>query len=256
MSESQNPLREIFQELEPLFERQGNKRQWQYSRRDKFLMRSSLYSCLVGVTLAFVNAFWHFGWIGYVVQTSIVVCWLSGCILMISGMVGGVRAIRKFPLTVLHELGESSDLEYAIITKLRDKDDFLLSCVEEKIKSRSQEVEGRGNLVPSFLEKYKVLLPILAVALAGAGVLQQLVSAAFGVDPAQAVAMLLVGFFVGQFFSRGHVATLNRAIFVLRQAREAKKSSHDFPRLSSDTKIQAALPHSAQAVEPVSASLN
>jgi hypothetical protein len=255
-SKAQNPLREIFKELKPLLESPSRNRRWEHSRRDKLLMRASLYSCPAGVAFAFAGAYWHVGWADYIAQASIAVCWLSGLIMMVSGMAGGIRAIKQVPLTILNEIAESSDLEYEIISKLQDKDDFLLACAEEKLKSRSQEVVGRNNLVPSFLDKYKVLLPILAIALASAGILQTLLNAAFGVDLAQVVAMLFIGFFIGQFFSHSHVATLNRAIFVLQQAREAKKASHRFQTPSLDAKVSASLPDSARAVEPISTSLN
>jgi hypothetical protein len=208
------------------------------------------------VSFAFAGAYWHLGWANYITQASIIVCWFSGFVLMTSGIVGGIKAIKQFPLALLDEFAESSNLEYQIITKLQDKDQFLLAYAEEKLKSRSQDVEGRSNLIPTFLDKYKALLPIFAIALAGAGIFQTLLNVAFGVDLAQVVAMLFVGFFVGQFFSHSHVITLNRAIFVLRQAQEAKKLSHPFPTPTSgtklsegDAKVPMVLPDSTRPIE-------
>lgn len=259
----ENPLREIFEELKPLFDSQGRTLNWEYSRRDKLLMRASLYSCPVGIAFAFGGAYWHVGWADYVAQVSILVCWISGAVLMTSGVAGGVKAIKRSPIAALDELAESSDVEWPIIARLQEKDDFLLGCAEAKLKGKSQEAEGRSNLLPSFLDRYKVLLPGLVIALTGAGILQQLLHWAFGVDLAQVVVMLFVGFFIGQFFARRHAEALSRAIFVVQQAREAKKSSYSFPASASDMKLPSRdatvapeFQRASRPVEPVSTSLN
>jgi hypothetical protein len=251
-----NPLQQILKDLEPLFESRKRESKPQHSRWVRLLMRFSLYSFLVGTTLALANGFWHLGWADYVIRATIAICSLSGIILMTSGAVGGIRSIKNLSRMILQELSESSELEYQLINRLRERDEFLLSCAEEKLKKTAKDIEGRSSVLSSFLDKYKAILPLLALALASASTLQKLVNVAFGFDLAQVVAMMLLGFFVAQIFSRGTVDTLSRAIFVLQQAREAKRLAHASSPSITELNSPAKLTGNEQTIKLISASSN